>query len=108
MNKHEKIKRAISGEKQSEIPFSFWTHLPEADHDAELIAEATYEFYKKYDLDFIKMMNSGMYSVEDYGVKIDASEVKSGGVSKVIETPIKQYEDWAKLMGVQLGKLGIE
>lgn len=102
MNKHEKIKRAISGEKQSEIPFSFWTHLPEADHDAELIAEATYEFYKKHDLDFIKMMNSGMYSVEDYGVKIDASEVKNGGVSKVIETPIKQYEDWANLKDISI------
>lgn len=102
MSKHELIKRAISGEKQTEVPFSFWTHIPESDHDAELIAEATYQFYKKYDLDFIKMMNNGMFSVVDYGATIDPSEVKKGGVTKVVETPINQYEDWANLKDISI------
>lgn len=102
MSKDGKIKRVISGVKQREIPFSFWTHLPDADQDPERIAEETYQFYKKYDLDFIKMMNNGMFSVVDYGATIDPSEVKKGGVTKVVDTPINTYEDWADLRDISI------
>lgn len=97
LNKFEKIQRAINGEQQAEVPFSFWTHMPEVDRDPEKIAEATYQLYKQYDLDFIKTMNNGMYAVEDYGTQIDFSEVAAGGVAKVVETPINQYEDWKNI-----------
>lgn len=97
MDKFEKIQRAINGENQAEVPFSFWTHMPEVDREPEKIAEATYQLYKQYDLDFIKTMNNGMYAVEDYGTRIDFSEVAAGGVAKVIETPIHQYTDWMNI-----------
>lgn len=97
MNKIEKIKKVLQGEAINEVPFSFWTHFPEVDIYPEKIAKATYDFYKKYDLDFIKTMNNGMYAVEDYGCIVDHSEVSNGGVSKVVSTPINQYEDWKDL-----------
>lgn len=97
MHKVEKIKKAINGEKLSEVPFSFWTHMPLIDREPEKIAEATYQLYKEYDLDFIKTMNNGMYAVEDYGTSVDFSDVAKGGVAKVIETPIHRYKDWAKV-----------
>lgn len=71
MNKNEKMKQAINGQKQQNIPFSFWTHLPDIDRQPKKLAEASFQLYKDYDLDFIKTMNNGMYAVEDYGTEID-------------------------------------
>lgn len=97
MHKVEKIQQAIKGEQLPEVPFSFWTHMPKIDRDPEKIAEATYQLYKEYNLDFIKTMNNGMYAVEDYGTTIDFSEVAEGGVAEVIETPVRCYSDWSKI-----------
>lgn len=97
VDKNSKLKLAIAGKRQTEIPFSFWTHLPSIDREPELVAAETYRLYQQFDLDFIKTMNNGMYAVEDYGCQIDFSEVAEGGVAKVIETPINRYEDWATL-----------
>ena len=70
MTKKERIQAAIAGEKPDKLPYSFWTHLPGIDLNPELLAEKTYEFYKKYDIDFIKTMNNGMYAIEDFGVRL--------------------------------------
>lgn len=102
MNKNEKMKQAISGYKQETIPFSFWTHLPEIDRQPDKLAEASFQLYKEYDLDFIKTMNNGMYAVEDYGTEIDFSEVAKGGVAKVVSTPIKENLDWALLAKLEV------
>src|SRR5690625_7940669 len=48
------------------------------------------------------MMNNGMFSVVDYGATIDPSEVKKGGVTKVVDTPINTYEDWADLRDISI------
>lgn len=97
MSKIEKIRTAISGQQQTSIPFSFWSHLPEVDRNPVEVAQATYDMYKTFDLDFIKTMNNGMYAVEDYGTEIDFSEVAKGGVAKVISTPVNKIEDWTSV-----------
>lgn len=102
MNKNEKLKYAISGQKQENIPFSFWTHLPDIDREPEKLAEASYQLYKDYDLDFIKTMNNGMYAVEDSGTDIDFSEVAKGGVAKVVSSPVKTNQDWTTLEVLKL------
>ena len=92
MNKIEKIKSAINKKNLYGIPYSFWTHLPGIDLDPEKLADETYKFYKKYDLDFIKTMNNGMYAIEDFGCTIDYSEIEKGGVAKLVNTPnIKDF-----------------
>lgn len=102
MNKNEKMRQAIGGHKQETIPFSFWTHLPEIDRQPDKLAEASFQLYKDYDLDFIKTMNNGMYAVEDYGTEIDFSEVAKGGVAKVVSTPIKENLDWTLLAKLEV------
>ena len=87
MTKKERIQAAIAGEKPDKLPYSFWTHLPGIDLNPELLAEKTYEFYKKYDIDFIKTMNNGMYAIEDFGCEIDYSDIAKGGEAKVTKTP---------------------
>ncbi|HWP51442.1 MAG TPA: uroporphyrinogen decarboxylase family protein [Clostridia bacterium] len=97
MNKRERIYAAVNLQKTDRLPYSFWSHLPGIDLDATKLAEATYQFYKAYDLDFVKTMNNGMYPIEDFGCKIDYSEITHGGVAKIISTPVQSPEDWAKL-----------
>ena len=82
MTKKERIQAAIRGEKPDKMPYSFWSHMPGTDLDPEAIAQKTYEFYKKYDFDFVKTMNNGMYPIEDFGCTVDYSEIVKGGVAK--------------------------
>lgn len=107
MNKKERIQAAIRGEKPDELPYSLWTHLPGIDLDPALLAEKTYEFYKTYDVDFIKTMNNGMYAIEDFGCEIDYSEIKTGGVAKVISTPVNQPSDWSNLKASPIDRGGL-
>lgn len=97
MTKKERIQAAIRGEKPDKIPYSFWSHMPGTDLDPEAIAEKTYEFYKKYDFDFVKTMNNGMYAIEDFGCTVDYSEIVKGGVAKIVSSPISCGEDWRHL-----------
>lgn len=94
MTKNERIRAAVTGEKPDRLPYGFWTHLPGIDMDPELLAEETYRFYKKYDLDFIKTMNNGMYAVEDFGCKVDFSEIASGGAARIASSPVNSHQDW--------------
>lgn len=94
MNKHELIRTALAGEIPDRVPYAFWTHFPSIDLDPQKLAEYTCDFYRTYDLDFVKAMPNGMYPVEDFGCVCDYSEIASGGVAKVVETPITCYEDW--------------
>ena len=83
MTKKERIQAAIRGEEVDRVPYSLWTHLPMIDLDPVSNAEHTYDFYKKYDVDILKTMNNGMYSVEDFGAKTDFSDVPKGGVARI-------------------------
>ncbi|NME36295.1 MULTISPECIES: uroporphyrinogen decarboxylase family protein [Fusobacterium] len=102
MNKIERIKAAISGEKVDKLPYAFWSHLPGIDLDPVRLAKETYNFYKKYDIDFVKTMNNGMYSIEDFGCKVDYSQVPLGGVAKIIDTPISCGDDWENIKAVKI------
>lgn len=97
MNKKERIKEAISQKKPDRLPYALWTHLPGDDLDPAKLAEKTAEFYYDYDIDLVKTMNNGMYAEEDFGTVVDYSQIKKGGVARVISSPVKSYRDWEKL-----------
>ena len=97
MEKRERVEAALRGTALDRVPFSFWTHFPDVDMDPVLLAEKTYQFYKEYDLDFIKTMNNGMYPIEGYDCTIDFSQVEQGGVAKLIQGPIRKPNDWRKI-----------
>jgi len=61
MNKIERVTRALKGEEADRPPFSFWYHFglqhrPGRDH-----AKAEIDFYRAYDLDFLKVMSDYPY-----------------------------------------------
>ena len=102
--KKERIRKTICGEKPDKLAYSFWTHLPVIDLDPLKLAQETYSFYKKYDLDFIKTMNNGMYSIEDFGCKIDYQPVLNGGIAKVLTKPINTITDIKHLTKLSIKK----
>lgn len=104
MTKRERIQAAIAGDPVDRVPYSLWSHLPMIDLDPVKNAEHTYDFYKKYDVDILKTMNNGMYSVEDFGAKTDFSDIPKGGVAKITDTPVKEPEDWLKIEPVSVNE----
>ena len=97
MTKAERVRAALRGERPDRVPYALWSHFPGIDMDPVRLAEESWKFYKKLDIDLIKTMNNGMYPIEDFGCTVDYSEIVKGGVAKVVSTPIAGPEDWHKL-----------
>jgi uroporphyrinogen decarboxylase len=93
----EQITRAFGTRANKWPMFSFWSHFPEADMDADLLAETTVNFQREYDLDFVKTAPNGMYAIEDLGVTIDVSKVAMGGVAQIVATPFETPTAWYNL-----------
>jgi len=108
MNKSEKIHAVLDGHIFTTPAYAFWTHFPGIDLDPKRLAEQTYDFYTEYDIDFIKVMSNGLYAVEDFGCRCDFSDIPSGGVAKIVETPIVRYEDWGTIEPVSLQATALE
>ena len=65
MNKRERIYATLHGSPVDRLPISMWRHFHKQDQVPETLAQATLEFYRRYDLDLIKVTPSGLYAIED-------------------------------------------
>jgi uroporphyrinogen decarboxylase len=99
MTRRERIEAAFHGGSVDRVPVSFWQHFPGRDHRADLLAAATVDYQRRYDLDVIKLMPTGMYSVVDYGVTVMPSE-DAIGTTRHVSGPVRGPEDWARLRPV--------
>lgn len=61
MNKIERVTNALKGEAVDRPPFSFWYHFGLQHMPARKHAEAETDFYRAYDLDFLKVMSDYPY-----------------------------------------------
>jgi uroporphyrinogen decarboxylase len=107
MTRYERVEAAFRGEPVDRVPISFWQHFPAHDHAPASLADVTAQYQRRFDLDFIKLMPTGMYCVMDYGVSV----VPSGdavGTTRYASGPIARAGDWARLPGVspERGVLG--
>lgn len=93
MNREERLRNTIAGVATDKTPYAFWTHFPEIDTVPEKIAEKTIRFYENYRFDFVKTMNNGFYTAEAFGCSIDSSDVLTGGVAKITDSPVKSVND---------------
>jgi len=70
VNKIDRVTRALKGEEVDRPPFSFWYHFGLQHGPGRKHAEAELDFYRAYDLDFLKVMNDYPYplpaGVEEY------------------------------------------
>ena len=110
MDKARRIKDLLNGKTTAGTPYGFWTHFPHVDLDAKALADTTYAFYRELDLDFIKSMPNGMFSIQDWGCDCDFSQIANGGIAKVTRAAVETPQDWNRLqrLSVEKGSLGRE
>ncbi len=78
------------------MPFGFWWHFPNEDRSPRRLAELMIARQKELDLDIIKFMPYGLYSVVDWGVRLKIFE---GFLDPPVQAdyPIKDPGDWTTL-----------
>lgn len=57
------VDAALSGRKGERIPFSIWFHFPASAVKGATCAKAHLEHYRRYDLDYLKVMNDNLYDM---------------------------------------------
>jgi uroporphyrinogen decarboxylase len=92
----ERIGRSQRGEALDRTPISFWRHFPNEDQDPGRLVEAMLAFQERYQLDLVKLMPSGMYSVVDYGA-VTSPPDPSSGARGLASGPIHQMSDFGTL-----------
>jgi uroporphyrinogen decarboxylase len=107
VNKRERVLAALQGEPVDRLPVTLWRHFHRQDQTSEGLARATLGFYRRYDLDLVKVTPSGLYAIEDWGASISQSGDDDSPPRlkrPVIETP----EGWRRLAGLvaEQGALG--
>jgi uroporphyrinogen decarboxylase len=96
MTKRERVLSAARRGPVDRPPVSFWRHVPDVDHTAAGLAEAMLAFQRRWDLDFVKVMSSGVYCVEDWGCRV-AYQGSPNGAKQCTEHAVRTRADWARI-----------
>lgn len=102
MTKRERIAAAIAGRPVDRPPVAFWRHVPDVDHTAAGLAEAMLAFHRRWDLDLVKVMSSGVYCVEDWGCTV-AYRGAASGAKECTAHAVQATSDWARLRPLDPG-----
>jgi len=102
MTKHERVAAALARKPIDRPPLSFWRHAPAVDHTARGLADAMLAFQRRWALDFIKVMSSGVYCVEDWGCKVAYTGAASGA-KQCTEHAVKATADWQRIKPLDPG-----
>jgi uroporphyrinogen decarboxylase len=102
MDKRERVLAAIRRAPVDRPPVSFWRHVPDVDHTAAGLAEAMLAFQRRWDLDFVKVMSSGVYCVEDWGCRV-AYQGSPNGAKQCTEHAVRSRADWSRIRALDAG-----
>jgi uroporphyrinogen decarboxylase len=103
VNKRERVYAALQGSPVDRLPVAMWRHFHKQDQMPETLAQATLEFYRRYDLDLIKVTPSGLYAIEDWGASIRYSS-DDDTPSRLKRPLIEGPEDWRELAALAVGQ----
>lgn len=109
MTKSERVAAALARQPVDRPPVAFWRHVPDVDHTARGLADAMLAFHRRWDLDLIKVMSSGVYCVEDWGCEV-AYTGAVNGAKQCMRHAVQGREDWGRItpLDVGAGALGRE
>jgi uroporphyrinogen decarboxylase len=102
MDKRERVLAALGRKPVDRPPVSFWRHVPDVDHTAPGLAEAMLAFQRRWDLDFVKVMSSGVYCVEDWGCAV-AYPGSPNGAKQCTKHAVQNRGDWARIRALDPG-----
>jgi uroporphyrinogen decarboxylase len=96
MNRRERVFAAVRGEPVDRLPVSFWGHFYHRESSASDLADATLEFQRTFDWDWVKLNPRKHYHVEPWGVRYAYSGRPNE--KPVLESwPVRRAEDWAEI-----------
>jgi len=102
MTKRERVVAALGGQPVDRPPVAFWRHAPDVDHTAKGLAEAMLIFHRRFDLDLVKVMSSGVYCVEDWGCRVADTGAPSGA-KQCVAHAVRGAADWARVRELDPG-----
>ncbi len=102
MTKRQRIEAALGRKPVDRPPVAFWRHAPEVDHTPAGLAGAMLAFHRRWDLDLIKIMSSGVYCVEDWGCRV-AYTGSPGGAKECVEHAVRATADWERIRPLDPG-----
>ena len=102
MTKAERVAAALARRRLDRPPVAFWRHVPDVDHTARGLAEAMLAFHRRWDLDLIKVMSSGVYCVEDWGCEV-AYTGAVNGAKQCLRHAVRSLTDWARIKPLDTG-----
>ena len=96
MNRRDRVGAALVGQAVDRPPVSFWGHFYHRESSARDLVDATLEFQREYDWDWIKLNPRKHYHVEPWGVSYRYSGKPNE--KPVLEAcPVREPADWAKI-----------
>ncbi len=96
MTSRQRVWAALKGEPVDRPPVSFWGHFYHRESTAADLVEATLEFQREFDWDWVKLNPRKHYHVEPWGVSYRYSG--RANEKPVLESwPVHQGGDWAAI-----------
>lgn len=96
MNRRDRVWAALAGKPVDRPPVSFWGHFYHRESSARDLVDATLEFQRAYDWDWIKLNPRKHYHVEPWGVRYRYSGRPDE--KPVLETcAVREPGDWARI-----------
>lgn len=96
LSKRERLERAIQGEAVDRVPVALWRHWPGDDQRAADLAEATIDFQRRWDFDFVKVTPASSFCIADYGVQ-DRWAGNIEGTREYTRRAVQRSLDWTDL-----------
>lgn len=96
MEKRERLEKTIAGELADRVPVSLWQHRAGDDQRAADLARSHVDFQRAYDWDFLTVVPSRHYMVNDYGLQ-DVWQGAVTGQRDIIKTPVQRSLHWTDL-----------
>lgn len=96
MTKTERLRGTLTGEPVDRVAVALWRHFPGDDQSADDLAEATLDFQRRFDWDFIKVSPASSFCLVDWGVEDDWVGGDEG-TREYRKRPVTRPEDWGKL-----------
>lgn len=96
MTHRERLRATVRGEAVDRPAVALWRHFPDVDQDAATLAQATLEFQREWDFDFVKVTPSSGYCLYDWGAR-DEWRGDPEGTREYTHRPVKQPDDWRRL-----------
>jgi len=63
MNKHDRVRAAVTGQPVDHVPSGFWLHFPKEQAFGKAAIDAHVDFFRATDVDLYKVMNEATYPV---------------------------------------------